>query len=78
VTGPGVTRRDRTSRIVAILILAAIIVPVLWLVLNAAIRGPGALDPEMVPSTIPRATTTLPLTSQPTTAQTSTTLKSTS
>lgn len=41
------------------MILAAIIVPVVWLVLNAAVRGPDALDPEMTPSTVVRTTTTL-------------------
>lgn len=59
MTDPTPSRRDRTSRVVAIMILAAIIVPVVWLVLNAAVRGPDALDPEMTPSTVVRTTTTL-------------------
>ena len=40
------------------MILAAVIVPVLWLVLSAAFRGPDALDPEMTPSTRLRNPTT--------------------
>jgi uncharacterized RDD family membrane protein YckC len=58
VTTPAGSRRDRTSRVVAILILAAIIVPVLWLVLSAALGGPTSLDPEMEPNMVPRAPTT--------------------
>lgn len=58
MTVPSSQRRDGTSRIVAIVIIAAIIVPVIWLVVSAAFRGPDALDPEMTPSTMLRTTTT--------------------
>jgi hypothetical protein len=58
VTVPSSPRRDQTSRIVAFVIIAAIIVPVIWLVVSAAFRGPDALDPEMTPSTMLRSTTT--------------------
>lgn len=54
-------RRDRTSRILFVAILAAIIVPVVWLVLSAALGGPDAVDLER-PGTeqLPRLTTTAP------------------
>lgn len=41
------------------MILAAIIVPVVWLVVNAALRGPDALDPRMTPPTVVQSSTTL-------------------
>jgi hypothetical protein len=44
---------------VAFVILAAIIVPVLWLVVSAAFRGPDALNPDMTPPTNLRPATTL-------------------
>ena len=57
------TRRDRTSRIVAVVILAAIVVPVVWLVLSAALGGPDAVDLERPgTSEIPRLSTTRPST----------------
>jgi hypothetical protein len=43
--GSPVPRRDRTSRIIAIVIVAAIIVPVIWLVVDAALSGRTSLDP---------------------------------
>jgi hypothetical protein len=58
VTSPTPPRRDRTSRIVAFVILAAVIVPVLWLVVSAAFRGPDALNPDMTPPTNLRPATT--------------------
>jgi hypothetical protein len=58
------TRRDRTSRIVAIAIVLAIVIPMLWLVLSAAMSGPDAINPSggrgVTTTTAPRATTTLP------------------
>ena len=38
------TRRDRSSRIVFFVILAAVTVPMLWLVISSALRGPDAVD----------------------------------
>ncbi len=54
-------RRDRTSRILFVAILAAIVVPVVWLVLSAALGGPDAVELER-PGTdpLPRLTTTTP------------------
>lgn len=57
--GPAASpRTDRTSRIVAIVIIAAIIVPVVWLVFSAALRGPDAVDFDDPPPTQLRAPTT--------------------
>lgn len=52
-------RRDRSSRLLAVVILAAIVVPVLWLVLSTALRGREAVELER-PGTgdLPRLTTT--------------------
>lgn len=47
-------RKDRPSRVIAIAILVAIIVPVLYLVINAAVRGPDAINFDTNPTnTIP-------------------------
>lgn len=63
VTESGPRRKfDRTSRIVAIAIVAAIIIPVLWMVIASAMRGPDAFD-ENQPSgsrNRPSLRTTLP------------------
>lgn len=53
MTAPG-RRRDRPSKVIAIAILVAIIVPVLYLVINAAVRGPDAINFDTNPtSTVP-------------------------
>jgi hypothetical protein len=55
---PAARRTDRTSRIVAIVIIASIIVPVVWLVVSAALRGPDAVNFDDPPPTQLRAPTT--------------------
>ena len=47
--GPPPTRRDQASRWVAIAILAAIIVPMLWLIISTAITGYGNDEPDRFP-----------------------------
>lgn len=47
-------RTDRSSRVVALVILAAIVVPVLYLLINAAVRGPDAINFDTdTPTTVP-------------------------
>lgn len=56
---PTPSRRDRSSRILAVVILAAIVVPVVWLVLSAALGGREAVELERPgTSDLPRLTTT--------------------
>ena len=38
------SRRDRTSRIVFFVILGAVTVPMIWLVISSALRGPDAVN----------------------------------
>lgn len=58
---PPAGRRDRTSRVLFVIILAAIVVPVVWLVLSAAIGGRDAVDLDRPGTTdIPRLTTSTP------------------
>ena len=55
------SRRDASSRIIAVVILAAIVVPVVWLVLSAALGGRDAVDLDRPgTSELPRLTTTAP------------------
>lgn len=49
--GTAPPRRDRASRVVVVAILVALIVPVVWLVVTAAIQGPDAVDRTPPPTT---------------------------
>lgn len=56
--GPAPSRRDRSSRVLAVIILAAIVVPVVWLVVVTALGGREAVELERPgTSEIPRLTT---------------------
>lgn len=58
---PQPSRADRPSRIVAMVILAAIVVPVVWLVVTTAIGGRDAVDFDTpTTSELQRLTTTVP------------------
>jgi hypothetical protein len=50
------SRRDRGSRVLALVILAAVIVPVVWLVISAALSGPDGT--ERIRGDVPATTTT--------------------
>jgi predicted secreted protein len=55
------SRRDRTSRVVAVTIVLAIVIPVLWLVLSTALGRQDPIDPSggrgVTTTTAPRSTT---------------------
>jgi len=61
VPEPTPPRADRSSRILAIVIIAAIVVPVVWLVLSSALRGRDAVDLDRPgTSELPRLTSLAP------------------